>query len=167
MNINDFPVNKRQGIIGENIMAKYLRAEGWQIDNYSLAKDKAGTDISAIRFDYGIEEIKVDVKYDSYISTSNNAPFETWSNTLTGKLGWGLDLSKTCELIAVIDKSSPKDSARIWIFRIADMRSYYYAHESEWTITKDKKCPFRVAESRAYKKDKNGENKLIQVTECG
>jgi hypothetical protein len=90
--MSNFPMDKREGVIGEEITRKWLQDAGWDVKAYDAYRDRyLGIDIDATGYDdeSGLLFVSVDSKYDKYIAKSGNMAFETVSNMLTDKPGWG------------------------------------------------------------------------------
>ncbi len=88
--MSNYIQDRREGIIGEEITRKWLMDAGWDVMPYDAYRDRnLGIDIDATAYDEGLLCVSIDSKYDKYISSSRNFCFETISNMLTDKLGWG------------------------------------------------------------------------------
>lgn len=162
--MSNYIQDRREGIIGEEITRKWLMDAGWDVMPYDAYRDRnLGIDIDATAYDEGLLCVSIDSKYDKYISSSRNFCFETISNMLTDKLGWGQGKDKQVEYICIVDAKADKATARIWICRIADMREFYWTHKDKWKKTDDKRYPFRLTYLKSYDKKTD---ELKQITEC-
>ncbi len=117
--VNDFRLNLKEAKPIEKRVLNWLISNGVECKPYSLKADKQGTDIACT---WGT----IDVKAEKQVFKTNNLTFETFSNILTSKLGWGWH--DTDYIIWVDDNPVTKNKysqPRMYIARLADLRQYY------------------------------------------
>lgn len=128
-NIDYFPVNKKQGDIGEAIAARWFENEGWELAPYELKADKQNH-IDRIAQHLFFGTCVYDVKHDYFVNSSGNIPFEDKKNKgKNAKEPWGTDENVKADYIIYTDGiQEDMEHPQIWIFRLRDLRAYYHKH---------------------------------------
>lgn len=128
-NVDYYPVNKKQGDIGEYFFRSWLSGCKWNLHPYNKKDDiEHWVDITG---EFKSKTVNFDVKWDTKIHSTDNIAFETYSNKPNGEYGWGLSEDSWVDFVVVFVAEAPVCNRQFWIFDKRHLCEYYNRHENE------------------------------------
>lgn len=128
-NLDYYPVNKKQGDIGEYLFRGWLSGYKWNLHPYNKKDDiEHWVDIAG---EFKGKTVNFDVKWDTKIYSTENIAFETYSNKPNDDYGWGLSEKSWVDFVVVFAADAPTDNRQFYIFDKRHLCEYYNQHKDE------------------------------------